>query len=353
MSIPRLADVAARAGVSLSTASAALNGLALVRAATRRRVEEAARQLGYHKEASAAVLAAHRKRARSQPRKLSLGYLISPTAAHKHSEAFERHAHRLGYGVEWVDLRTFSSPASASQTLWNRNVAGLFYASPGAVPEKSGWATQFDWSRFAVIKFTRARPELRFDLIRHSAFDFASRAIREVVQHGYRRIAVLFSSSGVAEDDEARLGAVLGWQALRGPPSIRIEWRLIGGDGSPQGHLPSAIHAWLRRFRPGVVLGFPDSIFWQLRLAGWSIPQDFAYAAVARGADLPDVAGSWASHDQLVAKAVELLDRQIKLGVRGPVDLPEETVIEPEWTEGSSLPVCPLAGSTTGQATLG
>src|SRR5581483_10580897 len=44
---PRLADVAAEAGVSLSTASRALHASELVKPATRRRVEAAARRLGY------------------------------------------------------------------------------------------------------------------------------------------------------------------------------------------------------------------------------------------------------------------------------------------------------------------
>src|SRR4051812_9216216 len=44
---PRLADVAAEAGVSLSTASRALHAGSSVRPATRRRVEAAARRLGY------------------------------------------------------------------------------------------------------------------------------------------------------------------------------------------------------------------------------------------------------------------------------------------------------------------
>src|SRR5438270_3003922 len=44
---PRLADVAAQAGVSLSTASRALHASDLVKPATRRRVEAAARRLGY------------------------------------------------------------------------------------------------------------------------------------------------------------------------------------------------------------------------------------------------------------------------------------------------------------------
>ena len=49
-------DVAERAGVSQSTVSRALAGLETITAATRRRVEEAARELGYFVDSRAARL---------------------------------------------------------------------------------------------------------------------------------------------------------------------------------------------------------------------------------------------------------------------------------------------------------
>ncbi|MFQ3669957.1 MAG: LacI family DNA-binding transcriptional regulator [Verrucomicrobiia bacterium] len=343
MKEPGLKDVAARAGVSLSTASAALNGLALVRETTRERVRQAARELGYWKDASAAVLATRRKRSRTRPGRLSLGYLVSPTAKHRRSEAFEAHAHALGYGVEWVDLRSFEKPSVAARALWHRNVAGLFYASPNAVPLEGGWEVGFDWSRFAVVKFSRARPELRFDLIRHSAFDFTSRAIREVAARGYRRLAVILGASGVPQDDEARLGAILGWKALRGKAEVRVEWRMLSGELGPNRPIDRLTETWLERFEPDAVIAFPEGISWQIRASGWEIPGRFAFAGIAM--TVPGVAGCPANHRELAIKAVELLDRNIKLGLRGPVGIPQETVIEPEWVEGESLPIRETAGS--------
>ncbi len=52
----KLCEVAAQAGISLGTASTALNGRASVKASTRRQVERVAAELGYRKDASAVVL---------------------------------------------------------------------------------------------------------------------------------------------------------------------------------------------------------------------------------------------------------------------------------------------------------
>jgi len=58
-----MADVAARAGVSVMTVSRVLNGFPGVAPATRRRVERAVSQLGYHANTAARVLAGGRSRA--------------------------------------------------------------------------------------------------------------------------------------------------------------------------------------------------------------------------------------------------------------------------------------------------
>src|SRR6185503_4226628 len=58
----RLADVARAAGVSLSTASRALADPTLVQARTRKKVDEAARILGYVPHGAARALASRRSR---------------------------------------------------------------------------------------------------------------------------------------------------------------------------------------------------------------------------------------------------------------------------------------------------
>ncbi len=333
----RLRDVAERAGVSVATASYALRGHALVKPETRARVLRVAEEMGYRPEVSAAVMAA-RRRARGRPvGRLSLGFVESAGTTHKHSKEFRACAEARGYDVEWLRFREGDDPRKVWRALWNRRVTGLYLAAPLSVPLSGGWVEGFDWSRFAVVKFSRSRPELRFDLIRHSAFDYMARTVREVAARGFRKVAVLLAPSEVGQDDEARLGAVLGWSALRRPKRLKIDWRMIPDASWSERPLESDASRWLKRFVPDAVIGFPEGIYWKLKEAGFEMPGDFGFAGVLLGSGSGNISGCHDDHAGIAARAVELLDQKIRLGQLGMTPLAQEVVIEPVWTEGKSL----------------
>src|SRR5690606_6321844 len=110
--------------------------------------------------------------------------------------------------------REFPSPAAASRILWSRGVAGIL-VNPFPAATVSSWAREFEWDRFSVVKLTNSAPELRFHVVRLSAFDYIATAIEEMIAKGYRRIGVLMSSSSSPRDDDARFGALLNYQHRR------------------------------------------------------------------------------------------------------------------------------------------
>lgn len=331
--------VAERAGVSLCTVSCALAGTGVVKAATRERLVKLAEEMGYQRDASAAVMASRRHRARVRERRLSLGWLQSPHATEKKSRAFAARAGELGYDVEWINLHTFKKPEAAVRTLWHRNVAGLYVSSPGAIPEPRGEWDRFEWGKFAAVKFTRALPHLAFPLIRHSAFDYAARSVREVCAAGYRRVAVLLDASTAPLDDEARLGAVLSYRELRLRKGERLEWRYRTLGEGADGAMDGVTRSWLRTYRPDAIIGFPSYWFYWLKEAGFDVPGEVAFAAVLTGDGDKVVAGCAMRRDAFAEAAADLLHRQIMTGVRGPMEMPPEYVIEPSWVSAASLPV--------------
>lgn len=334
-----LEDVARYARVSLSTASAAINGKAIVRASTRERVARAARELGYRKDASASVLAGRNRRAKAKVRQLTLGYVISPgqTSWKRQSEIFAVEAQRLGYDMMDIRLNEYSSIRAAERHLHFMNVQGLYLGAPGSIPSHD-WLS-FCWDRFSIVKGFRSWPEATVPLIRHSPHDFMRTARQQVYNYGYRRLAVLLMRSEVLSDDEARLGALLGFQSLHSDAGLEIEWRMLA-HGLPQ-RLPEEVIAWLHKYRPNAVLGFPGSICIQLQEAGFRIPRDFGYAAVIQDAAFASaygVAGCDSRQDSFPARAVQILHRMVQVGDRGFLNEPIEMVVEPRWIDGPSLP---------------
>jgi len=334
----RLRDVAERAGVSVATASYALRGHALVKPETRAKVLRVAEEMGYRPEVSAAVMAARRLARGRAVGRLSLGFVESAGTTHKHSEEFRSCAEARGYDVEWLRFLEGDDPDKVWRALWNRRVTGLYLAAPLSVPMSGGWVEGFDWSRFAVVKFSRSRTELCFDLIRHSAFGYMARAVREVAVRGYRRVAVILSDSDVEVDDEARLGAVLGWEALRKPKDFKLGWRKCSKRWLRDGERDEHLLRWLKAFGPDAVLGFPEGVYWRLLEAGFRMPEDFGFASVVTGSQRNDCAGCLDDHEEIAQRAVELLDRKIRLGQLGMVENPQESVIKPVWNEGKTLP---------------
>jgi DNA-binding LacI/PurR family transcriptional regulator len=335
------AEIAKRAGVSVYTVSCALRGQAQVAAETRARILKLAAEMGYQSNPAAVALAGQRHVKRKLPRTLRLGWF-----RHRYDTSalagFQAGCRDLGYEMELIDWRAFANGMAIERALWHRRVEGLVLAT--AVPEKgleTMWR-QMNWDRFSVVKLSRGMPELRFHLIRHSAFDYAALALKRVFGCGYRRVAVLLTESRSREDDAARLGAVLNYRETELPEGACLEWRRVKefvSDGHTLAEVPW-LRPWLQEFRPDAVLAFPWTWVILVEAAGFRCPQHVAFAAIL-GSQPGDwrlqISGSRAGEDEIARRAVHELHRQIVAGERGQVDFPLEHVIEPYWVEGETL----------------
>lgn len=329
-------DVAAQAGVSVSTASCALRGLALVKPSTRERVRAAAAMLGYEKDAAAALLSARRRSAVAHPKRLSFGWVVSQAMTTRRSMAFEERCRFYGYDSVAVDLSVFRDGRQASRTLWHRNIRGIYLASPGAFPE--ALSAGFEWARFSAVKFGRARPELSLHLIRHSPYDYARRCLGEVFAKGYRRVAVLLAPSASRWDDEARVGAVAGFREAASRRGDAVFWKSLGFP-ERGGPLRESDARWLRSVKPDAVIGFPAAWWFHLCVSG-GVFSGMPFAAMLRsgseGSEV-SIAGCDARLTDAASMAVDLLHGAVLAGELGFAVEPREHVIEPVWVEGDTL----------------
>ncbi|MDX2111456.1 MAG: LacI family DNA-binding transcriptional regulator [Verrucomicrobiota bacterium] len=329
-------DVALKAGVSTFTVSQALRGRAGVAAATRERVQTVAKQMGYQVN-SAASLMAQRKTQKNQ-RRLLIGHLFE-----NHFESpFRAGCDAHGWEGKDFCVSDFSSPAVASRILWQQGVDGLIIAGGGAFVHPF-WKSvmEFRWDRFSVVKIARALPELRFNLVRHSAFDYMMMTLRKTVASGCRRMAIVLLESRSESDDLERLGALLAFKEKMLPPAVHCEWRISGSTPITNRLLDAATLLWLKEYSPDAIVVYHWSMLYQLIEEGFGIPETTSITAVLNTTEhyegLPVISGCDLSISSLYNRALEILEGQIGRGERGFVNHPAEYIIEPEWVEGETL----------------
>lgn len=181
--MPTIIDVAREAGVSKSAASRALLGQGRISEESRLRVVEAARKLGYVKNAMGQGLAAHQT--------FTLGVLVRDPAAlfyGRMHQALQRRASELGYRVVTttgnLDL---DDERRALQTLLSLRVEGLVVSS-GLLP-----TSEIEPFAGRIPTVIAGRPE-RGDLV-SSVYcdeeDGARQLVRHLLDLGHRTIAVL------------------------------------------------------------------------------------------------------------------------------------------------------------------
>lgn len=184
---PRLTtirDVARAAGVGVATASRAITDTGYASAATRKRVLEAARRLGYAPNQAARALRRARRRA--------IGVIVPDLGIPVYVEwlrAVEDEAGRHGYVLLICDARRSTDVARAQlQWLLEERVAGLLVAGHiGAVRES---LVAFEEADVTVVPRPPTRPQRK--AFRHDAeLPATMRAFRHLVGIGHRRVAYL------------------------------------------------------------------------------------------------------------------------------------------------------------------
>jgi LacI family transcriptional regulator len=191
-----LADVAAFAGVSASTASRALNGRGELSEATRAAVIEAARQLGFQPSPLARSL-----RTRTT---FTVGFVVPDVASPFYAAALkgaQRELEAVGYRVMLMDAElSVEGEVDALRTLLNHQVDGLLLATAGIAP------TTFD-----EIVASTGTPCVFFDSILPGASvgavalenDLGTRLLVEhLLDHGHERIAFLAGSQAETSGSE-------------------------------------------------------------------------------------------------------------------------------------------------------
>ncbi len=333
------AELARRAGVSTFTVSRALSGKSGVSESTRQRVLALAHSLGYRPNLPAAWLG---QRRRGAAPKYPLVAFIG--GSNWSSSLFLEACRDQGFSGLWVSHHE-ASRANLWRELHARGVDGVIIDGRGHPSELATAVRRLRPEMYPVVKIGRGLPTLRTHLIRLSAFDYMWVALEQVAARGYRKIAVILVTSVSPLDNSARLGAVLSFAESKRAEGIRCLWTEVPAYNSQDGTNARLVR-WIRRSGADAVLAMVWGHIPFLRDAGLRFPDEIACAAVIRPEDIEsnwpgfglDLAGCRTREKDGFERALALLGPMIASSGRSlPAD-PVESVLEPEWVHGASLP---------------
>ncbi|HVZ66583.1 MAG TPA: LacI family DNA-binding transcriptional regulator [Lacunisphaera sp.] len=337
-----LQDVAAKAGVSISTASRSLTRTNIVAKATSSRVRAIAEALGYqHNPLLGEVMRATR-RGDANHHLGTLAYLTpyddvqewraTPTLC-RHWSAAREQAGRFGFNVtEFALTSRGMTGRRLGEILRARGITGILLA---AFP-KDPFELVLPWEHFATVPVGHMVQNPQLDCVVSDHTQAVLLAGRVLAARGYRRI-------GLAIEGYQNSITNHGW--ANGFAALPAESPAVAAIPP---HLPDRIAAegfldWVRRHRVDCVLtlstfrNVPNPMREWLAAAGLHCPRDIGLVSL----DVTTATASWAGIDQnsdeIGRAAVDLVVSKIRAGERGIPKVRRSLLVHCHWHDGTTV----------------
>lgn len=330
-------DVAKALGVSKATVSRALHNGSRISSATKQRILETAKKMGYRIDPIFSAFARNRWHESPVQTSCSLGIVIHAKrpVAECCKESYIQHAkqtaEKIGYPLEVYNIRDYASGEHMSHIMYSSGVRGIMIGYVNV----SQRIPDLEWDLFSLISldenpFTPPvhRVEMQYSHITQLAWE-------KTIEAGYRKIgAAFYVHAPVTFSDHQRLGASLDAQQRHLKPSEHIPCFLYNESNYEKTLAQFA--DWFKKYRPEVVIGWHEFIAILIKGIGKRIPEDVAFVSLT--ATDSNTAGVLECYSLLYEKAVQFLDRLIRTNERGIPEKREILTFTGEWQDGPSLP---------------
>ncbi len=337
-----LQDVAARAGVSISTASRSLTGAVNISKVTQARVLSAVEALGYRYNPLLGEVMRSTRRGAPSHYLGTLAYITpyddvqewraTPTLC-RHWSAARDQAALFGFGVSEFALTSHGMTARRlGEILRARGIAGILLA---AFP-KDPFELVLPWEHFATVPVGHMVQNPQLDCVVSDHTQAVLMAGRVLAERGYRRIGLAIESY---QNSITNHGWANGYAAL---PAENPALAAIPP------FLPSHIDArgfveWVRKHRVDCVLTLstfrnqPNHMPEWLAEAGLGCPRDVGLVSL----DVTPATASWAGIDQnsdeIGRAAVDMVMSKIRAGERGIPKVRRSLLVHCQWREGNTV----------------
>lgn len=332
-------DVAARAGCSKNTVSQALRNSPQIAKATRKRIRELAKKMGYRPNPMvSALMAQNASRVRKDSTGNVIGFLnhwpVGENSGRQHPntiqmlEGMERRAGELGYRVE--EFSTWGgnyTPKRLHQILMTRRISGLVLTT---------LVCQEEFQKLPREHYIAAGscPELTACGIPCAITDCFGNmvmAMKKLESLGYRRPGLVINH---AQDVLTNFQYRGGYEAWIGSSS-HMSALPIYSFSHPNTRI--SLRQWVEANRPDVVLGVIQ-VHQLLREIGLSIPGDLGFATFDHHVSHRGIAGFDSRLDMVGEAVIDLITSRLYRNEFGLPKNARTVVVHGDWIDGASLP---------------
>ena len=339
---PTLRDLAAKTGLSVGTISLSLRHHPSIPAATRQRVLDAAKAVGYQPNALVnALMAQVRQRARLRPTGEVVTFLTSyetedswkrntPSLVSQYEGAQQR-ARELGFDLQPMWLGALGGQSrQAARILRARGVRGSLLAPLGV----DHAVLELDWSDHTVIGIGYSFRQVALSRSAHHNLSIILACYSNLRKLGYRRIGMVMQKEADTRVHHSWISGYLGSQHVYGGeaiPPLMLE--------ATDNLVPGAFDDWLDRSRPDAIIsGWSTRFLERLSDRGLKVPADIGYATLDLGEDrIGTLAGVLQDNRNVGAAAMDLLAGQLFRNEIGIPPIPKVTMIEGTWMDGPTV----------------
>ena len=333
-----LKEVAAKAGVSIMTASRALRNQANVTETTRANVEKAAAELNYRPNPLVSALMSYRRASRIVSDTLTIAFITSfpRRDAWKQlkinadfAEGAARACTRHGYKLEEFWLREPEMTGHRlSSILYSRNINGLLVAP---LPVALGHM-RLEWQTFSAVAlgYSLAWPRLH-RAVNHQ-FRSMRMALRRVRKLGYNRVGLALRSSIDERVEHHYTGGFLAEQQ-RSPAATRVPPHVLPDREWSK----AAFLKWFKKHRPDLVVSHHEEVLGWLGKAGVDVPEEVGFVHLNCPDNTGRIAGIYQNGLEVGAAAADFLVAMLQRNERGIPALPHSILVEGTWINGATL----------------
>lgn len=331
-------DIAIRAKVDQSTVSLALRNSPLIPQKTIERVQRIADQLGYQPDPVLSRLAAERFRKRPNTLRAGLVFLSefrtkdldhgSPDAPERRGA--KRQAARLGFNMEFMFWQEIADSRRLQKILWTRNIVGIVH---GRLVRRNDY--DFDsLAPYPIVACALGHFRPPFNVVATNSGLAVEMALNTALERGYRRPGLLlFRHETIPADEPEKIGAFLHAQS-RFPARRKRVPVLMAKPQETQ-----KVRNWYQKHRPDVILGFNNLYLEVIRSAGIQVPEEVGFVSLISNHPQGEAALIFIDQEKIGEHAVNVLATAVRLRETGLPVHPTVTYLEPEFHDGSTLPV--------------